>query len=87
MIHEDRNSKGYLKLPHGHAKCGSKWGKSEEAHCQFCCRTYASVDLWDAHRIKGVCQDPIDTGLVLAGGRANEAWAKPNPDELPLAWR
>lgn len=65
-------------LPHSDIRCGARWSGSTTSHCGACHRTFASVGAFDAHKpVKG-CIDPTSAGMVLAEGRAYEAWRMPD---------
>lgn len=87
MMHEDRQSAAYQKLPHVDGRCGARWRKLEEVHCYTCHCSFVDIATHDHHMDAGICKGPAASGLVLAGGRIYEAWSVPNPDELPVAWR
>lgn len=87
MIKENRNDPKYVKLPHGDGRCGARWRRQDETHCYTCHETYIDIEVYDSHMQDGICQGPTQTGLVLQGGQVYRAWGKPNPEELPLAWR
>jgi hypothetical protein len=68
-------------LPHHDTRCGARWSGYSTSHCRGCHRTFTAVGPFDAHRVKGVCKDPAELGMVLADGRAYEAWRLPDREE------
>lgn len=61
-------------LPHAHTKCGKRWAGSITSHCSLCCETFTSVGAFDTHRVKGECANPKALRMVIADGRAYDAW-------------
>ncbi len=57
-------------------RCGTRWSGSNTCHCAAtaCHRTFTGVGAFDAHRRGGGCADPATLGMVVAPGRAYEAW-------------
>lgn len=66
-----------------HAKCGQWWTGTRTSHCSGCCRTFAGLAAFDAHRdgnhARGErhCVDPETVGLVDSG-RAYPCWGHPS---------
>lgn len=58
--------------PNTCSRCDETWRDRRVAHCGGCCRTFASVALFDAHRSvegpHGTCLDP-ETVLTRDGAR------------------
>lgn len=44
--------------------CGQIWTGFSVCHCSACCVTFAGVDAFDRHRLRGRCQDPESRGLT-----------------------
>jgi hypothetical protein len=66
-------------LPYSH-RCGARWDGLRTAHCGAgCCRTFAGVSHFDAHRKDGKCLDPATIGMSLLPDRAFPCWGKPEP--------
>lgn len=70
-----RGTRNYEDLPHSH-RCGARWSGSQTCHCAApgCCRTFTGIGAFDRHRRGGTCADPATIGMVLAPGRAYDAW-------------
>lgn len=73
------NSRDYADLPHQH-RCGARWSGTLTAHCGSCCRTFTGIGSFDHHRRGGVCANPAGIGMVLADGRAYQAWTTTRED-------
>jgi hypothetical protein len=72
--------------PFGCARCSTRWGGYNTAHCGGCHRTFTSVRSFDMHRRGGRCNDPAAFGLVVnSRGYWAQAGTKPrSTDELEL---
>jgi hypothetical protein len=72
---DDAGSTDPEKLRHTCGGCPARWSGERTSHCgSGCHRTFTGVGNFDAHRSGGRCLDPAEIGLVLATGRAYEAW-------------
>jgi hypothetical protein len=54
----------------GCAKCDSRWGGFNTAHCGACHHTFTGVEAFDRHRRGGRCASPAESGLELDPDRA-----------------
>lgn len=45
--------------------CPNTWTGLAMAHCSACHRTFSGVSGFDQHRLRGVCVNPAERGLVL----------------------
>ena len=70
----------YASLPHHDSRCGSRWSGYNTAHCARCHRTFTGVAAFDAHKPVQGCIDPVELGMVLAEGRAYDAWRLPDKE-------
>lgn len=70
-------SRNYTDLPH-QCRCGARWSGSNTCHCGACHITTTGIGSFTAHRRGGTCTDPATIGMVLAGGRAYDAWTVPS---------
>lgn len=66
-------------LPHSDTRCGARWSGSNTSHCGKCHNTFTGIESFDAHKPVTGCLDPAEIGMVLAEGRAYEAWRLPVP--------
>ena len=67
-------------LPHSDSRCGARWSGATTSHCRACHKTFTGVEAFDAHKPVTGCLDPIEAGMVLAEGRAYEAWRMPEKE-------
>lgn len=67
-------------LPHYDSRCGARWSGYTTAHCTKCHRTFTGLDAFDAHKPLDGCKDPESIGMVLAEGRAYDAWRLPEKE-------
>ena len=48
--------------------CGAHWVGADRAHCcrrtGGCGHVFDDAQLWDAHRVRGICLDPRSRGMV-----------------------
>lgn len=51
-------------LPVTCAGCGQRWYGIERAHCACCHRTFATLDLFDQHRVDHLCRNPASLGMT-----------------------
>ncbi len=73
-------TRDYQDLPHG-CHCGTRWSGNSTCHCAACHNhTFVGVTAFDRHRKGGTCADPASIGMILAAGRAYEAWTIPDPE-------
>lgn len=63
-------------LPHAHP-CGARWSGATTSHCGACHETFTSVGAFDRHRNGSRCTNPEAIGMVVAPGRAYDAWTNP----------
>ncbi len=70
-----RGTRAPENLPN-RCRCGVRWAGSNTCHCGApgCHRTFTGVSAFDLHRRGGQCADPATVGMVVAPGRAYEAW-------------
>jgi hypothetical protein len=67
-------------LPHHDSRCGARWSGYNTSHCAKCHNTFTGLDSFDAHKPITGCLDPASIGMVLAEGRAYEAWRFPEKE-------
>lgn len=72
-------TRDHADLPHSH-HCGARWSGTNTCHCGACCRTFVGIGAFDRHRRGGQCADPVEIGMIRAGGRAYEAWTIADTD-------
>jgi hypothetical protein len=53
-------------LPVTCAGCGQRWYGIERAHCACCHRTFATLDLFDQHRVDHLCHNPALLSAALS---------------------
>lgn len=68
-------TRAYDDLPN-RCSCGTRWSGTSTCHCGACHRyTFVGIGAFDRHRKGGACAEPSSVGMVLAPGRAYDAWA------------
>lgn len=73
---ERRGTRERATLPFSCGGCTARWSGYQTCHCATCHRTFTGEQGFSRHR-PGSCLDPAEVGMVLAEGRAFEAWRVP----------
>ena len=61
--------------------CPATWTGTRIAHCSGCHETFSTVSNFDTHRVRGVCEDPVEVGL-----RRNERGVWFHATDKPRFW-
>jgi hypothetical protein len=62
---------------YGSCRCGAFWTGYETSHCSSCHTTFTTERAFDAHRVRGRCQDPESRGLVKVTRAHWVGWSRP----------